>query len=175
MPGILITTERPLSVQRFTGAHELGHFHLKHRPSLDDETIFRRLPFGSRPDNDAQEVEANAFAVAFMMPRWLIHAHCSRQHWSMADLRRPDVVYQLSLRLGASYEATCWTLVRYKFLTLKMARTHMAVQPGQLKEAMLNGYRPKSFRGDVWLLTDCDEGTLITGSNADLFVLHRAR
>src|ERR1700732_3865441 len=65
-PGILVTTERPLSVQRFTGAHELGHFELKHRPSLDDETILRRSPFGSRPDNDAQEVEANAFAVAFM-------------------------------------------------------------------------------------------------------------
>src|SRR5207302_2398437 len=45
-----------------------------------------------------------------------------------------------------------------------MARTHMAVQPRQLKEAMLNGYRPENFRGNVWLLTDYDEGTLITGS-----------
>jgi predicted secreted protein len=73
--------------------------------------------------------------------------------------------------LGASYEATCWTLVRYKLLTLETARAHVAVQPRQLKEALLNGYRPENFRGDVWLLTDFDEGTLITGSKADLFVL----
>ena len=25
-PGILVTTERPLSIQRFTAAHEVGHF-----------------------------------------------------------------------------------------------------------------------------------------------------
>jgi Zn-dependent peptidase ImmA (M78 family) len=170
-PGILITTERPLSVQRLTAAHELGHFCLKHLESLDDETILRRSPFVSQPDYDVQEVEADAFAVAFMMPRWLIHAHCNRQHWSIADLRRPDIVYQLSLRLGASYEATCWTLVRYKLLTLETARAHMAIQPRQLKEAILNRYRPANFRGDVWLLTDCDEGTRITGSKTDLFVL----
>jgi Zn-dependent peptidase ImmA (M78 family) len=96
MPGILITTERPLSVQRFTGAHELGHFHLKHRLSLDDETILRRSPFVSRPDYDVQEVGADAFAVAFMMPRWLIHAHCNRQHWSMADLHRSGVAMHMA-------------------------------------------------------------------------------
>ncbi|TJV88835.1 MAG: ImmA/IrrE family metallo-endopeptidase, partial [Mesorhizobium sp.] len=34
-PGILITTKRTLPVQRFTGAHELGHLHMRHEPSLD--------------------------------------------------------------------------------------------------------------------------------------------
>lgn len=33
-PGILITTQRPLSIQRFTAAHELGHYYLEHRPVL---------------------------------------------------------------------------------------------------------------------------------------------
>jgi hypothetical protein len=32
-PGILITTQRPLSIQRFTTAHELGHFRLQHLPA----------------------------------------------------------------------------------------------------------------------------------------------
>jgi Zn-dependent peptidase ImmA (M78 family) len=171
MPGILITTERPLSIQRFTAGHELGHFRMKHQPSLDDETILRRSPFGLRPGYDVQEVEADAFAVAFMTPRWLIAAHCKRQHWSAVDLRRPEVVYQLSLRLGASYEATCWTLVRYKLLPLDIARQHLAIQPRRLKQSFLSGYRPENFRGDVWLLTGGDEGTVITGSKADLFVL----
>ena len=26
IPGVLVTTRRPLSIQRFTAAHELGHF-----------------------------------------------------------------------------------------------------------------------------------------------------
>jgi Zn-dependent peptidase ImmA (M78 family) len=170
-PGILVTTERPLSVQRFTGAHELGHFQLKHRPSLDDETILRRSPLVSRPHDDLQEVEADAFAIGFMMPRWLLAWHCERQSWSTAELRRPDIIYQLSLRIGASYEATCWTLVRYRLLSMDLARSLAAIQPRELKQALLGGYRPENFRGDVWLLTKRDGGAVIGGSRADLFVL----
>ena len=47
MPGVMVTTKRGLSVQRFTGAHELGHCRLGHRPSLDDESILRRSPFNA--------------------------------------------------------------------------------------------------------------------------------
>jgi hypothetical protein len=35
--GVLVTTRRPLSIQRFTAAHELGHYYIGHEPSLDDE------------------------------------------------------------------------------------------------------------------------------------------
>jgi hypothetical protein len=45
--GVLITTKRPLPVQRFTGAHELGHLYMRHEPSLDDENILRRAPFST--------------------------------------------------------------------------------------------------------------------------------
>ena len=170
-PGILVTTERPLSVQRFTCAHELGHCNLRHQPSLDDDSILRRSPFNSRPGYDVQEVEADSFAVAFMTPRWLIASHCKRQGWTTNNLQQPDIVYQLSLRLGASYEATCWTLLRYKLLAPDVAQRHAAIQPRQFKQALLGSYRPENFRGDVWLLTDGDEGTVITGSKTDLFVL----
>src|SRR5215204_3471339 len=72
VPGVLVTTQRPMSIQRFTAAHELGHFSLRHQPSLDDESILRRMPFAGEPSGDFQEVEADAFAVGFMMPPWLI-------------------------------------------------------------------------------------------------------
>jgi len=42
-PGVLVTTQRPMSIQRFTAAHELGHFSLGHQPSLDDDSILRRM------------------------------------------------------------------------------------------------------------------------------------
>jgi hypothetical protein len=109
-PGVLVTTQRPMSIQRFTAAHELGHFALSHQPSLDDESILRRMPVSGQPAGDFQEIEADAFAVAFMMPRWLVGWHAARQGWTADHFKQPNMVYQLALRMGASYEATCWTL-----------------------------------------------------------------
>jgi hypothetical protein len=124
-----------------------------------------------QPDDDFQEVEADAFAVAFMMPRWLIAWHADRQGWTVADFRRPDVVYQLALRIGASYEAACWTLVRHRLIQPPLARELLQTQPRALKVRLLETYRPQDYRGDVWLLTERDAGTRINGSRNDLFVL----
>ena len=102
MPGVMVTTKRGLSVQRFTGAHELGHCTFGHHPSLDDESILRRSPFGAAPDYEQQELEADAFATEFMLPNWLFAAHFKRQDWTAAMMSDPMIVYQLSLRAGAS-------------------------------------------------------------------------
>jgi Zn-dependent peptidase ImmA (M78 family) len=171
IPGILVTTERPMSIQRFTAAHELGHFSLHHQPSLDDETILRRMPTSAEPTGQFQETEADSFAIAFMIPKWLIQTHCFRQGWRMTDLRRPEIAYQLSLRIGASYEATCRTLVRYELITLTEMRDLIRTEPRLLKSDLLVDFRPANYRRDVWLLTERDEGTLIDGSQHDLFVL----
>ncbi len=170
-PGILITTLRSMSIQRFTAAHELGHFRLQHLPSLDDDNMLRRMPLEMQSGGDFQEVEADAFAVEFMMPRWLFAGHASRQGWSVSDFRRPTVVYQLSLRIGASYEATCWTLARHKFIEPKQARELLLTKPREMKVGLLEAYRPPDYRGDVWRLTERDAGSRIDGSRNDLFVL----
>ena len=170
-PGVLITTQRPMAIQRFTAAHELGHFTMRHQPSLDDESILRRMPMTGSPAEDFQEVEADAFASNFMMPRWLIQWHAARQGWTVNDFRRPGRVYQLALRLGASYEATCWTLVRHRLITAALARELQQTEPRDLKVGLLEDYRPQDYRGDVWLLTERDAGTRIDGSRNDLFVL----
>jgi Zn-dependent peptidase ImmA (M78 family)/predicted secreted protein len=171
-PGILIGTGWRMSIQRFTAAHELGHCILKHRPSLDDEDqILRRVPLDADARNGFQETEADAFAVAFMMPKWLIVGHCARQGWRTADLVRPSVVYQLSLRLGASYEATCRTLERYRLVSGIERDALLNVQPRPLKVDLLRDYRPTDYKGDVWLLTERDQGARIDGSRNDLFVV----
>lgn len=170
--GILVTTQRPLSIQRFTAAHELGHCVLNHEPSLDDEaSILRRMPVTGSAAINRQEIEADAFASAFLMPKWLIALHMKRQSWTAEDLRRPTVVYQLSLRLGVSYEALCWTLVRSQLASLQLARELLGTRPKELKELLLAGYRPADYRGDVWLLTERDAGLPIDGSRNDLFVI----
>lgn len=171
-PGILIGTGWRMNIQRFTAAHELGHYILEHRPSLDDEDqILRRVPLAMDARNGYQETEADAFAVGFMLPKWLIAGHCARQGWRKGDLLRPAAVYQLSLRVGASYEATCRTLERYKLITIDQRDTLLKAKPRSLKVELLRDYQPANYKGDVWLLTNRDQGARIEGSRDDLFVV----
>jgi len=173
MPGVMVTTKRGLSIQRFTGAHELGHCRLGHRPSLDDESILRRSPFNAAPDDKQQELEADAFATEFMLPPWLFAAHFQRQGWTPAMMTDPVVVYQLSLRIGASYEATCRSLMRRGVAVIKRRTLDalLEVQPRAIKKVILGEYQTQDFFRDVWLLTAKDENTVIEGSRSDLFVL----
>jgi Zn-dependent peptidase ImmA (M78 family) len=170
--GVLVTTERPLSIQRFTAAHELGHFRLSHMPSLDNEDVLRRMAMPQlNAGPNMQEVEANAFAVTFLMPKWLIAWHCHRQGWLARDLAKPSNAYQLALRLGTSYEAVSWTLERYNLIGSADGHALRDVQPREIKVEFLREYRPTDYRGDVWLLTERDAGTRIDGSRNDHFVL----
>ena len=171
VPGLLVTTERQMSIQRFTAAHELGHFFMKHEPSLDDESILRRMPASPEPGDQFQETEADAFAVAFMLPKWLILLHAANQHWTTDDFRRSTVVYQLSLRLGASYEATCRTLVRYNLISIATMNEVLDTKPRAIKVDLLRDFKPADYKGDVWLLTARDAGSSISGSRNDMFVL----
>src|SRR5437879_4176692 len=98
-PGIVVTTERTLAIQRFTGAHELGHAYMKHDASLDDLSILQRTPFGSH-SYDPNEAAADAFAASFLLPKWLLQFHAARQGWNAHSMRDPSLVYQMSLRVG---------------------------------------------------------------------------
>jgi len=170
MPGLLVTTERSLNIQRFTAAHELGHYYLQHAPSLDDENVLRRMAISDHSPN-FQETEADAFAVSFIMPRWLIAWHCKQQNWKFKDLEQPLITYQLSLRLGTSYEATSRTLERYKMISPPAGAQLRSVKPKQIKQTLLGDFEPDDYRGDVWVLTEKDAELQISGSPNDHFIL----
>lgn len=170
-PGILITTKRPLSVQRFTGAHEFGHYYLNHKPSLDNDEILRRSPFSIEATYDLQEMEADAFAVEFLLPKWLIFTHLKRQAWRAEDMLRPELAYQLSLRVGASYDATCRALERYKIINQTSRDRLLLQKPQIIKESLLKGFEQTPGWSDVWLLSEHDQGTVIEGGKTDLFIL----
>jgi Zn-dependent peptidase ImmA (M78 family) len=170
-PGVLITTQRTLPVQRFTGAHELGHLYMRHEPSLDDEGILRRAPFDTRSRLARQELEADAFASMFLAPMWLLALIVQRQGWDPGALANPATAYQLSLRLGTSYSATAYVLERHKVITRQQRERLLSFEPKQIKRQLLAGYEPSNWRSDVWLLTGKDEGVLIEGGRNDLFVV----
>jgi Zn-dependent peptidase ImmA (M78 family) len=169
--GILITTQRTLPVQRFTGAHELGHLYMRHEPSFDDEDILRRAPFDTRSRLRRQEHEANAFGSMFLAPAWLLALIVQRQGWTAEALADPVTVYQLSLRLGTSYSATAYVLERHKAISQGQRERLLTLVPKQIKRRLLQDYEPPDWRADVWLLTDRDEGVLIEGGRHDLFVV----
>jgi len=168
-PGVLISTQRPLRIQRFTGAHELGHVVMGHEPSLDGEEILRR---GATRELDPQEVEADAFAAEFLLPRWLLAFHALKQGWSAASMADPLNVYQLALRVGASYDATCRALWRHRIVTATVARRLLDTPRRSIKVKLCRGLSVDDWRRDVWLLTEKDDSLVIQGQPEDLFLLH---
>jgi Zn-dependent peptidase ImmA (M78 family) len=166
-PGVIISTQRPLRVQRFTGAHELGHVVLGHTLSLDGPEILGRGP-ASWTDI---EIAANSFASAFLLPRWLLQTHARRQGWNRESMNNPHAVYQLSLRIGASYEATCIALERQGIIDSFLRERLVSKPRRQIKIELLGGLKPDNYYPDVWLLTELDEGLTIEGQPDDLFIL----
>lgn len=167
--GILITTQRDHHVQRFTAAHELGHHLFGHRTaSLDLNVGFAAR--GEKAGYDDQELEADAFASEFLLPKWLIVAHAKRRSWTRSDLRCADIVYQLSLRLGASYTATCWALASADLLPPTEAKLLAKQQPKSSKQRAIDGITPDSWHPDVWLLSEHDRGAQLLGGPKDFLV-----
>ncbi len=169
-PGILVTTQRNLSIQRWTAAHELGHATMHHEASFDDETLLTRV---ASPTATYQPVEiaADAFATHFLLPKWLFVAKAARHKWTRKDMLDPFVVYQLALRVGASYQGTCMALHRHDLIDQSGLTRLMAVELKAIKKHLLAGYELENWYPDVWLLTEADEGASIEGDGRDAFIL----
>lgn len=169
VPGILVTSERSLAIQRFTGAHEFGHYVLKHPASLDSSDILSNDP-KSFARHDLNETAANAFAGDFLLPFWVFESHAERQGWKADSFIDPLVVYQLSLRVGASFEATTRQLLTNDIIDRATLTSLLKVSPKSLKQAFLGGRELEHWRRDVWLLTERDQGTVIQGGPEDIFI-----
>jgi Zn-dependent peptidase ImmA (M78 family) len=153
-------------VQRFTGAHELGHIIMRHNLSLDGDEILGR----TASLKGSNEVQANAFAAEFLIPRWLLAVHANAQGWNRESLKNPTVIYQLSLRVGASYEATCIALNTHKLIDGQVFAALHDVRPKAIKQDLLPGYEPEHWYRDVWVLTERDKGVVLEGQTDDLFL-----
>lgn len=174
-PGIMVSTERPLRVQRFTGAHELGHVALGHDLSLDGPEILARVGQNGADHREPDvEIAANSFASAFLLPKWMLQMHARRQGWNRASMADPRCVYQLALRAGASYSATCVALERHDIIDPIVRGKLLAASRRAIKAELLNGVEIENFFPDVWLLTERDEESAIEGQPDDLFVLRLA-
>ncbi len=174
--GIILSTRRPLGMQRFTAAHELGHLVLGHDPHADDEGILRRAPWASdvarAPRVPPEEREADAFASYFLLPPYLIKEQMELRGWEPRHFAHPEIVYQASLRFGTSYRATVFALEREHVIGRSLGQQLRGAEPRDLKRQLLGDYALKDAqRVDVWHLTERDEGAVIEASRDDLFLL----
>ncbi len=169
--GVMVTTKLGLPVQRFTAAHELGHAALGHEASLDDQEILERPIFATETNGDPREDQANAFAAELLTPDWLIVHHMKQQGWSRDSFSDPAVVYQLALRMGSSYLATCYALAQCDGIDRLTRDKLLKVKVKSIKESLAKPYAPADWRRDVWLVTECDDGMVLEGSRSDLVIL----
>jgi Zn-dependent peptidase ImmA (M78 family) len=167
--GVIVTTKLGLQVQRFTLAHELGHILLGHQLSFDEQVGFLgRFGPSSRP---VQEIAADVFASELLAARPLVIAAARRHGWNRTALLDAVNVYQLSLRLGISYEAACWALVGHKALTRDVAEVHLSRLP-DIKRTLASDAGVKHSWADVWRLTQSDSDCVLEAGPDDLFAVH---
>ncbi|WP_080700673.1 ImmA/IrrE family metallo-endopeptidase [Bordetella bronchiseptica] len=163
--GILVNVLRPRGLVHMTCAHELGHYFLGHE-SNTDETVDIGI------NAALVEQQANQFAYSLLAPRWLVITIMRMKGWSKEHLNDPVTVYQLSLRLGTSFEAMAWSLVRLGLLSTASATRTLRQQPKSLKLAALNIDDVSSkVPGDVWILNKADKDRIIEPASNDRFVL----
>jgi Zn-dependent peptidase ImmA (M78 family)/predicted secreted protein len=144
-PGILINSARPASVQRYTAAHEIGHWYLdQDELAIDTEEDVEGMPRRQR------ERRAQIFASHFLMPLGLLHATAARHGVYKGSSITPVQVYQMARDMHVSYRAVAFQLVNSRFIGTSARDAMLLVQPAELKTALTHGRRPHNTRGDVW-------------------------
>jgi len=148
-PGIMLHQGHPLTRQRYSAAHELGHHAFDHalEVDLDSGIDLQRATTEGWP---AHEKEAEAFAAWFLMPRKLLRSGLN--HLGLERPRSAYDVYALSLWLGTSYTATARQLAVTRLAERQDADHWAAIPPRDLKKSLAGEMVPDDLRNDVWWL-----------------------
>lgn len=142
--GVLITTQRPLTVQRYTAGHELGHWRLDHGVVADrHEQIFG-------PPPAEQERLAQIFAGNLLMPPALVMSILNRVRPSGHEPINAQHCYSLAREAGVSYEAAIRQLVNLNQLAASVAEELFRQRPLSIKTDLAHGRRPINGWADVW-------------------------
>ena len=154
--GIAINAARPISLQRFTAAHELGHHELGHESQVDDEVSIHEL------SADPREVQAQTFAASLLMSELAVEARLEHRGHDPAspDLDAADV-YLISAELGVSFQAAVTQLRALNRISYERASVLYRASPLAIKQEILGGRRPDDPRASVWRLTLADNHRLL--------------
>lgn len=143
--GVLVTTQRPIPIQRYTAAHEIGHWRLDHGHgvALDGEEHV----LGATPVE--REQLAQIFAASLLMPPPLVFGVLDRLNAAGTNLD-PHHAYAVAREAGVSYEAAVRQLTHLDLITPDHAAELRRHRPLQIKADLALGRRPVNGYADVW-------------------------
>lgn len=109
---IAVNSEHSAARQRFTLAHELGHYllHRKEQNVFVDAPLYRNKK--SSLGTDRLEVEANAFASAFLLPEKLLGGEVK----APVDPLDEAQLQHLASRYAVSVQAVVYRLMRLNLM-----------------------------------------------------------
>ncbi|TGB01485.1 ImmA/IrrE family metallo-endopeptidase [Halobacillus salinus] len=166
-PGVLINKELPLTRQRYTAAHELCHFIRNDPPSIDTSSDLFNVDSYKREDN---EQIANEFASSILMPRKLINNVLKRIAIN-PDQLNSNSVYELSLRMDTSYQATVNRLASLKFITRSKYKELLSVSPSEIKKFHGNKGLQTSWN-NIWNISERENNTTVYPTIGDEIRVH---
>ena len=161
--GIMLSTERGAAVQRYTAAHEIGHWILDHEAAFDTETDLYY------PTQDREQL-AQIFASQLLMPPPLVYATAARYGVTSSTTATAPLVYLMARDMGASYEAVVRQLDNLDFISRHKRDELLAVQPAAIKSQLTLGHRPVG-NVDVWPVDVRSSGGAITVTEGDEVVV----
>ena len=105
--------------QRFTIAHELGHLelHAKEKLIVDHSVFIRKRDEVSSMGTDAQEIQANRFAAAVLMPRSLIVAELKGLLAAGNFQSRDELIARMARTFDVSIEAMGYRLINLNIIS----------------------------------------------------------
>ncbi len=148
--GVLITTQRPPGLQRYTAAHEIGHWALEHahEVALDDEVCV----FGAHPSQ--REQLAQLFAAHLLIPPPLAFSVLERIGVGGPGHVTAMQAYAFGREVGVSYDAGVRHLATLEIVSIPAMRELLRVRPIDLKTQLAHGRRPNDARADVWAIDE---------------------
>ncbi|WP_234354257.1 ImmA/IrrE family metallo-endopeptidase [Janibacter massiliensis] len=157
--GIMLSTQRGAAVQRYTAAHEIGHWVLDHEAAFDTEADLYY------PTHDREQL-AQIFASQLLMPPPLVYATAGRYGVTNSPTATGPSVYSMARDMGASYEAVVRQLDNLDLISRNKRDELLAIQPAIIKAQLALGHRPAG-NVDVWPVDDRSSGGAIAVTEGD--------
>jgi Zn-dependent peptidase ImmA (M78 family) len=165
-PGAIINASHPLALQRYSAGHETGHHFFGHTTQV----IRDAEPQRATPRLSEQEMLAEAFAAWFLMPPEGVEQALASMN--LTHPRSPADVYELALRVGTSYQATCVHLPNLKLLHAGKSTEWSKLSLKDIKQHLSgHGPPPGGWRNDIWVLSPADKDRMIVVRAGDRFLL----
>lgn len=146
--GVLINSARPPALQRYTAAHELGHWF------MDQDVLSLDTPASvlGNHHGDAREANAQVFAAHFLMPLELLHPTARRYGITRTTTTAPEQAYEVARDMHVSYEAAVRQMATTRLVTRANAVELLKAAPAAIKKRLTDGMVLPHARGDVWIV-----------------------